>query len=420
MRKVLVITYYWPPSGGPGVQRILKFCKYFPEFGWEPIVLTVNNGDYPNLDYSMEQEVADLNIRVIKTKTFELFNLYKLIIGKKSIPSFELNQPNKGFLSTISRWLRMNCFIPDARKGWIPYGVIAGRDLLTKENIKVIFSSGPPHSLHFIAKKLKEESKIPWVADFRDPWTDLFYLEGYNRLKISKAKDVEKEMQILSGADLITTVSPSIYNLLMGKNLRNKVEIITNGYDEDDFLGVESKANTKNSLVISYVGSMAKSQIPESFFMAMCELNKKNIQVKIQFIGNVHPEAVSLIEKMKITNQINSIGYVPHNDAIKYMIASNYLLLVVPNTNNNRGIITGKVFEYLRSKTPIICIAPTDSDVAEIIHETHGGFIFNYDDSKGIVDLILNPKNIYSKNIYKYDRKDLTGQLCKLFSNLAN
>ena len=420
MKKVLVITYYWPPSGGPGVQRILKFCKYFPEFGWEPIVLTVNNGDYPNLDYSLEQEAEELNIRVIKTKTFELFNLYKLIIGKKSLPSFELNQSKKGFLSIISRWLRINCFIPDARKGWIPYGVTAGRDLLTKENIKVIFSSGPPHSLHFIAKKLKEESKISWVADFRDPWTDLFYLEGYNRLKISKAKDVEKEMQILSGADLITTVSPSIYNLLMGKNLRNKVEIITNGYDEDDFLRVESKANTKNSLVISYVGSMAKSQIPKSFFMAMCELKKKNIPIKIQFIGNVHPEAVSLIEKMKITNQINSIGYVPHNEAIKYMIASNYLLLVVPNTSNNKGIITGKVFEYLRSKSPIICIAPTDSDVAEIIHETHGGFIFNYDDSKGIVDLILDPKNIYSKNIYKYDRKELTGQLCQLFSNLVN
>ncbi len=420
MKKVLVITYYWPPSGGPGVQRILKFCKYLPEFGWEPIVLTVKNGDYPNLDYSLEQEVEDLNIRVIKTKTFELFNLYKLIVGKKSLPSFELNQSKKGFLSIISRWLRINCFIPDARKGWIPYGVTAGRDLLTKENIKLIFSSGPPHSLHFIAKKLKEESKIPWVADFRDPWTDLFYLEGYNRLKYSEAADLRKEMQILSSADIITTVSPSIHILLMGKNLRNNVEIITNGYDENDFLGIESKDYTKNSLVISYVGSMAKSQIPKSFFMAMCELKKKNIPIKIQFIGNVHPEAVLLIEKLEITDQINFIGYVSHNEAIKYMSASNYLLLVVPNTSNNKGIITGKVFEYLRSKSPVICIAPTDSDVAKIIHETQGGFIFNYDDSKGIVDLILDPKNIYSKNIYKYDRKELTGQLCQLFSNLVN
>ena len=420
MKKVLVVTYYWPPSGGPGVQRILKFCKYLPEFGWEPIVLTVKNGDYPNLDYSLEQEVEDLNIRVIKTKTFELFNLYKLIVGKKSLPSFELNQSKKGFLSIISRWLRINCFIPDARKGWIPYGVTAGRDLLTKENIKLIFSSGPPHSLHFIAKKLKEESKIPWVADFRDPWTDLFYLEGYNRLKYSEAADLRKEMQILSSADIITTVSPSIHILLMGKNLRNNVEIITNGYDENDFLGIESKDYTKNSLIISYVGSMAKSQIPKSFFMAMCELKKKNIPIKIQFIGNVHPEAVLLIEKLEITDQINFIGYVSHNEAIKYMSASNYLLLVVPNTSNNKGIITGKVFEYLRSKSPVICIAPTDSDVAKIIHETQGGFIFNYDDSKGIVDLILDPKNIYSKNIYKYDRKELTGQLCQLFSNLVN
>ena len=416
----MVVTYYWPPSGGPGVQRILKFCKYLPEFGWEPIVLTVKNGDYPNLDYSLEQEVEDLNIRVIKTKTFELFNLYKLIVGKKSLPSFELNQSKKGFLSIISRWLRINCFIPDARKGWIPYGVTAGRDLLTKENIKLIFSSGPPHSLHFIAKKLKEESKIPWVADFRDPWTDLFYLEGYNRLKYSEAADLRKEMQILSSADIITTVSPSIHILLMGKNLRNNVEIITNGYDENDFLGIESKDYTKNSLIISYVGSMAKSQIPKSFFMAMCELKKKNIPIKIQFIGNVHPEAVLLIEKLEITDQINFIGYVSHNEAIKYMSASNYLLLVVPNTSNNKGIITGKVFEYLRSKSPVICIAPTDSDVAKIIHETQGGFIFNYDDSKGIVDLILDPKNIYSKNIYKYDRKELTGQLCQLFSNLVN
>jgi glycosyltransferase involved in cell wall biosynthesis len=417
MKKVLVVTYYWPPAGGPGVQRVLKFCKYFPEFGWDPVVLTVRNGEYPNLDPTLLEEAE--NINVYKSISFNPFLLYKILTRKKSVPTFSLDHDSTRGFSRIPQWIRLNCFIPDARKGWVPFAVRMGKKILKKENIDLIFSSGPPHSLHFIANKLKEKYGIPWIADFRDPWTDLFHLEGHNRLSMVQENDRKKEEKILSSADMITTVSSSLKNLLIQKQMSKRIEMVNNGYDENDFTEIPKKQINNDKIVISYIGGMAKSQIPESFFKAISILKNKNVNVRLRFSGNLHPDAGTIIENLGINDLVKYGGYVSHQDAIQSMVESSFVLLVIPDTANNNGIITGKLYEYLRSYTPIICIAPHNSDAANIIRDTQSGIIFDYTETNGLVDFILNPQDYPFHNIQKYNRKHLTGQLCSLFSDLV-
>jgi len=417
MKKVLVVTYYWPPAGGPGVQRVLKFCKYFPEFGWDPVILTVQNGEYPNLDFTLLQESVKMN--VYKTFSLNPFLLYKIISRKKNVPTFALDYDSEKGFSKISQWIRLNCFIPDARKGWVPFAVRMGKKILNQENIDLIFSSGPPHSLHFIAKNLKKQYNIPWIADFRDPWTELFHLEGHNRLKFIQKNDRKKEKRIISSADIITTVSSNLHDLFIQKQKNKRVKIITNGYDETDFTGISKKDINNNKIVISYIGGMSKSQIPESFFKAILKLKKENINILLRFSGNIHPDAISIIENLGISNQVKYDGYVSHKDAIQAMVESKFLLLVIPNTTNNNGIVTGKIFEYIRSYTPIICIAPHDSDAANIIRDTKSGQIFDYHDTNGIVNFILAPQECIFYNIQKFNRKQLTGKLCTIFTELV-
>jgi glycosyltransferase involved in cell wall biosynthesis len=419
LKKVLVISYYWPPSGGPGVQRVLKFCKYLPEFGWEPIVLTVKDGEYPNLDYSLEKEADKLGIRVIKTKTYEPFKFYKWMTGKNSMPSYELNKSKSGLFSKLSKWIRMNYFIPDARKGWIPYGVKAGRELLKNEKIDMIFSSGPPHSLHFIAKKLKEEFSVPWVSDFRDPWTDLFYYDGHERSAIAEKKDAEMEKEILESADGVTTVSDGTKNILTNKGNDININVVHNGYDEDDFCHTAESKIKNSKKIITYVGSMALSQVSEEFFKGISDLIwDNNEDIEIRFIGDVHEKAWELIKSYNLRDKVFHLGYIPHNEVISKLFESDILLLVIPNTKESKLIITGKLYEYLRSGIPILALADLDGDAAKILNDTKSGIVVSHDDAEGIKDIILQKEYELSQNIEQFSRKELTHLLTEIFNRV--
>ena len=416
----MVITYYWPPSGGPGVQRVLKFCKYLPEFGWEPIVLTVKDGEYPNIDISLEKEVEELGIRVIKTNTYEPFTAYKWLTRKKSLPSYELNKSNSGFFSMLSKWIRINYFIPDARKGWIPYGVKAGKELLNNENIDIIFSSGPPHSLHFIAKKLKEISKIPWVADFRDPWTDLFYYDTYKRVARALNKDIEMEKEILNSADFVTTVSNGTKELLNTKVEDLNAHVIHNGFDPEDFTDIEIPNKNDGNKIITYIGSMSESQVSEGFFRAVSDLIHKNGEnIIIRFIGNLHQRALDLIKEYNLESYTDQLGYCNHCEVIIKLFESDLLLLVIPNTKKSKLIITGKLYEYLKSEKPILAIANLKGDAAKIIDQTHSGSVYQYDDVKGIKNFISQNQHQKPIHIDQFSRRELTKELDRVFVNTA-
>lgn len=424
MKKVLIITYYWPPAGGPGVQRVLKFAKYLPQFGWEPIILTVENGEYPAIDESLLNEIPS-NIKIYKTKSFEPFTFYKSVTGQKgNIPTHVLSKSeNESSLQKLSKWIRANVFIPDARVGWIPSIIKEGMKIIDKERPELIFSSSPPHSLQIGAMKLAEKSGLKWVADFRDPWTDGFWQKDLSRTNYAVKKDSKFEKEVLQNSDAIVTVSESISNLLNEK-CRNNFYVIPNGYDEHDFSNRTKLRSEKFTIV--YTGSLRKSQIPHKFLSSLSELSSNDAitNLELHFIGTVHPDAIDLVNELNLRKLVKFYPYKPHSELIKYIVNADLLLLSIPDTQNNEGILTGKLFEYIGSKNFILCIGPKNGDAANIISELDCGITceFNEDPSELILvkynDWKIGITHNYNIHSDQYTRKNLTEKLSSIFDSI--
>jgi len=410
MKNILVVTYYWPPSGGPGVQRVLKFCKYLPEFGWRPIILTVSNGDFPVYDNSLE--IENKRFEIFKSKSISFHKIFNFFTRKNNTPTFQLSKSKKDNLFIkFSRWIRLNVIIPDGRIGWYFSAVNKGEDILKRYKIDVIFSSAPPYTAHLIAKKLSISNAIPWVADFRDPWTNRFYNYENKRSWITEKLDKALEKSVIDSAHKRITVSKDIAN-----HYNKPFSIIHNGYDEDDFKNIIS-LNKNQKTIISYLGTMTKSQNPKNFFKVISNLNDKRNEYLIELIGNIHPDIKFYIQKKGYNKFINFISYVDHKEAIQRMAASNFLLLSIPNSRNNKGIVTGKLFEYIRSMTKIIMIGPKEGEAANIIKETYSGSCFEFTDKDEIYDFFLGKDHHEeTRNFKQYERKNLTSKLVKILN----
>ena len=410
LKKVLVISYYWPPSGGPGVQRVLKFCKYLNKFGWEPIVLTVKDGDFPAKDYSLNEEAK--TTKVYYAKSISLHRFYNWIAGRKTTPTHNLSSSNKdSIIVKLFRWIRNNLIVPDGRIGWYPNAVKIGSSIINSNDIRVIFSSAPPYTAHLIAMKLSKKHSIPWVADFRDPWVDRFYNYENKRLWLTKLVDSSLEKKVINNASALTTVSKTISGYY-----EKPFCVIPNGYDEEDFTSVNEKE--KNTVVISYLGTMTKSQNPSMFFQSINELNLNQEKYRIDLIGNIHPDIKSYIQNNKYDNFIKIKPYRPHKDAIRKMCNSDFLLLVIPNTKKNMGIVTGKLFEYIRSMRKIIMIGPPNSDAAKIIAQTNSGVCFDYNEKNKIKRLLMENNLPTTSNYQQYSRESLTKTLSLVFEKV--
>lgn len=423
MKKVLIISYYWAPSGGPGVQRILKFVKYLPQFGWQPIILTVENGNYPSIDKSLLAEIP-AGCRVYKTKSFEPFELYKSLTGRQGdqkIPTFILNRKEKeSTVEKLSRWMRANVFVPDAKIGWRKYILKEGLKVIEKENPDIIFSSSPPHSLQLGAMKLAKKSGLKWVADFRDPWSDAFWQKDIKRMQFARAKDKKYEREVLSHADHITSVSKTVaanYNKIVPHNYT----VIPNGFDETDF---NFNLEKRDKFVISYTGTLGESQRINNFIETLNGLDayiKQNLE--INFYGTFHP---SILKAAAGCNLINVFNNIDHNKVVKVMSESQILLLVIPDSPGNEGILTGKLFEYMATGNYVLGIGPVNGDASEILNETGAGKMFGYnDDLKSIIFDQFNKwqtgvtNSINETALLQYSRKNLTAKLVKVFEGLA-
>ncbi len=411
LKKILVITYYWPPSGGPGVQRVLKYCKYLPKYGWEPIILTVSDGDFPVLDESLGLEVE--NFKVFKTKSFSFHKLFNFLNKKSNTPTFQLSSSDKdSFFVRFSRWIRLNIIIPDGRIGWLFGALKKGNSIISQHKIDAIFSSAPPYTAHLIAKRLSLSNKIPWVADFRDPWTDRFYNYENKRWWLAQKLDKYLEHSVIKNADKCITVSTTI-----SRYYKKPFKVIHNGYDEDDFSNIVPYKN--KNIVISYLGTMTKSQNPKRFFEVISKQNIDQIKYQIDLIGNIHPDIQDYIMTKGYDRFVSLKPYVDHQEAIKIMVNSTFLLLVIPNTRKNKGIVTGKLFEYIRSMTKILMIGPQNADAAKIISDTNSGRCFDFEDRERIVKYLNSCSNTETKNYEKYSRDRLTFELSKLFEEVA-
>ena len=422
MKKVLIITYYWPPSGGAGVQRWLKFAKYLPEFGWQPVILTVDPkyASFPQRDESLALEV-DAGCMVYTTKSFELYNLYKLISGKKEVPYGGFaNESKEGLFQKASKFLRGNFLLPDPRRGWNKYALKKAEELIREFKIDTVVTTSPPHSTQLIGLKLKQKFNIRWIADLRDPWTDIYYYNQFKHTALARKIDLNFEREVVENVDLLITVSEDLKRIFAEKSnlpIENKTVVIPNGFDEDDFR--RTNIPTENRKVITYTGTISEAYDVDSLLEALCLLSEDSkSQILVRFVGKVPSSVDARFRSSGI--EVELVGYVNHAKSIEYLFRSDLLLLVIPKVKNNRGILTGKFFEYLASQKPILAIGPTDGDLAKIIRETQCGKLFDYDDSKGMLQFIQEklalPKiTMKTELASQYSRKELTQKLTESF-----
>lgn len=426
MKKALIITYYWPPSGGSGVQRWLKFVKYLREFGIEPIVLTVDPAfaTFPNHDYSLLEEIPQ-GIEIHTTQAASPFELYKKIRKKDAPQSGFSGEKKVGLTDKLMRFIRGNFFIPDARIGWNKFALEKARTIIRENDIDCIVTTSPPHSTQLIGLELKKEFKLRWIADLRDPWTEIYYNQELFRTPFAKRKDYKFEQACLKNADKIVVVSQDIKRHF-GANrseILSKIEVIPNGFDESDFKKkstLENVAQNCNSgrNIISYVGNLGEQYPVGGFLEAFAEIVKKDKNWKLQFVGNCHGGVKQIIEQLKISENVVFIPYVSHKEAIDYMLNATILLLIIPEIENNKGILTGKLFEYIATGNPILNIGPKDGDAAAILKENAISTTLNSNEKQSIIKFILNSTtnqfsaNDLSKN--KFSRRNLTGEVAKL------
>lgn len=427
MKKVLIITYYWPPSGGAGVQRWLKFAKYLPEFGYEPIIYTPENPEFPVVDDSLLEDVPE-GITVLKQPIWEPYNWYRQFLGqkdKKIGAGFVSEKKEPGILHKISVWVRGNFFVPDARRFWIKPSVNYLSKYLSENPVDAVISTGPPHSMHLIALELKKRLGVKWIADFRDPWTNIDF---YKELMLSKWADKKHrrlEQEVLTAADSVVTIGYTMAEEMKKLGAKD-VETITNGFDEADFPEENPKVDEEFS--ISHIGTFSPSRNHPKFWQALSELKSENqdfaAKLKIRTVGVVDYKVESSIIEHGLAENWERIEYVSHTEVLKYQRSSKVLLVCVNNTPNATGILPGKFFEYMASGRPILAIGPKKSDIGTVLSKTKSGVIVNRDDLRGIKHALLsmfNEANELTRNeieVAKYSRKQLTREMVRIINSL--
>ena len=424
--KLLIITYYWPPAGGPGVQRWLKFVKYLPDFGIQPIVYVPENPTYPIVDEGLLSEVSDKAI-VLKNNIFEPYQLAGFFSKKqtKKISSGIIPAAKKqSFLERILLWTRGNLFIPDARFLWVKPSVTFLKKYIQENEIDTIVTSGPPHSLHLIGLELKKELNVKWFADFRDPWTTIGYHKALKLSLYAEKKHKNLERQVLNAADTILVTSKTTKTEFQAITSK-PIEVITNGYDVEKVV----KESLDKKFTLAHIGSFLSDRNPKILWQSLQELINENElfaqHFQLKLIGKISQEILDSITAYKLQNHCNNLGYVSHIDAIQHQRKSQVLLLIEIDSPETKSIIPGKIFEYLVSERPIVAIGPKDSDFAEIITSTNTGVFFTYDEKERLKKTIISYFELYlQKNLYvfpvglqQYSRKSLTEKLAKLITH---
>ncbi len=431
MKKVLFISYYWPPAGGAPVQRILKFYQYLPEFGWEPYILTTLDGDFPFVDESLNKLVRP-NTTIVRSKGFSLHKIFSRLSPKSKknfVPYGFTDNSKNGFMDNLSRWVKYN-FIPDTRYPWRFGTVRKAVKLIRREKIDLIFSSSPPQTNHIIARKAARRTGIPWVADFRDPWTDVFWVidEKTKRWKWIHRIDQRIERKTIAKMDEIITVGPSLVEMLQRKTSK-QIHEINNGFDEAYFPSDAWQPSDHFRMV--YAGSISKEQDPKCFFDAVNELMSVPSfasKARIEFLGNFPTYLHDLVQHYPFADRVTFSLYTHYEASLSFIAKADLLLMMVPRTADNKCIITSKLFDYMGSRRPILAFGPEDGDAAVILDRTSAGKMFDYSHVSEAAQWILDHFNRWENNetatstsneIASYTRRNLTQQLARLFDQVA-
>ncbi|SDQ78821.1 glycosyltransferase [Flagellimonas zhangzhouensis] len=420
MRKVLVIAYYWPPAGGPGVQRWLKFVKYLPDFDIEPIVYVPENPSYPIVDENMVSEVPK-NIKILKQPIKEPYFWASLLSKKKTktISSGIIKEKNPSVLEKLLLWVRGNLFIPDARKLWVKPSIKYLAKVIAEEGIQTIITTGPPHSLHLIGLGLKKKYNIQWIADFRDPWTSIGYHKQLRLTDYARQKHKALEKGVLLKADKIVVTSKTTKSEF--ESITPKpIKVITNGFDDE-----LSPVTLDKAFTISHIGSLLTGRNPLGFWQAIQELVNENEDfrkvVKIQLAGVVGEEVLQSIQHFGLESYVQQMGYLSHDEVLQVQQKSQLLLLLEIDSEETQGIIPGKIFEYFNAERPILAIGPKGWEAGTMVEELKAGNFCLHSKVDQLKLVLLNAFQKYqngtlvcdSKGIEQFHRKALTESLAK-------
>lgn len=425
-KKLLIITYYWPPAGGPGVQRWLKFVKYLPDFNVQPIVYIPENPTYPIVDAHLEKEVSQKAI-ILKKSIFEPYQLASFLSKnktKKISSGIIPNQKKQSFLDKFLLWIRGNLFIPDARVFWVKPSVAFLEKYIRENEIEMIVTSGPPHSLHLIGLELKQKLNLKWLADFRDPWTTIGYHKSLRLSSYAAKRHKELEHQVLNSADTIIVTSKTTKTEFQAITSK-PIEVITNGFDVEKV----EKQTLDSKFSLAHIGSFLSERNPlilwESLVELIQEIPEFKSHLEIKLMGAVSQEVLETISQFGLNSYLNNLGYVSHAEAVAHQRKSQVLLLIEINSEDTKSIIPGKLFEYMVSERPIVAIGPKDSDFAEIITNTNTGVFFDYSEKTKLKSGLLGFYNQFLEGklqsnpvgLQKYSRKSLTKELATLLTS---
>ncbi len=428
MKKVLIITYYWPPAGGPGVQRVVRFVQHLPDFGWQPVVLTVADGDYPAIDESLAEKIPAV-CRVYPTPVLEPYQLYRKLSGKRredQLPTFILSKKERESITErLARWIRGNVFLPDARVGWIPYAVKTGKKVIREEKIDLIFATSPPHTVQLIAKKLAQTSGLPWVADFRDPWTEAFWAEEIPQTRLAKRFDQHLEMSVLRRLSVLTTVSEGLGKMFAQKVPSLHYKVIHNGFD---LLPAEPVCAEK--FIILHFGHVNKSQDLSTFFQALETLPQTmREQTKLIFVGRIFEGFRELFAKYEGIFDIEMRDYMPLQELMVFARQASLLLRPMIRTSYAKDVVGAKTFDYLALRKPILTLGEKNSVSEKILSETGSGEIFEYQDIAGMGAFVQKNFEIWKSRGYvllenadrleKYTTRYNVARLVDVFNSLC-
>ncbi len=429
--KVLIITYYWPPSGGSGVQRWLKFVKYLPKTGWKPFVYTPSNPSFAIADNSLEKDVPIEAVIITQPiwEPYDAFSKLNKLLGRKEVkPSDFVSTGKKSLFKSVSTWVRGNFFIPDARVFWVNPSVKFLNNYIQQNNIEVIVTTGPPHSIHLIGLGLKKKNQnLKWLADFRDPWSEWDLLDNLMLTNWARKKHSKLEYQVLTKADEVITIAPYHVERLEALGKR-KVKLLTNGFDADDFRAINHIKTSK--FTIRHIGIVDELRDPRPVMEAIITCCQQNpdfaADILIEFIGNVNAGFKDYVSGDSILNSITRfVNQMPHSELLKSYGQTDLQLLVLAHTVIAPGNLPGKFFEYLASGNSILAIGPTKGDAAEVLNQTKAGRIFEREDKNGIQEALLAYYTEWKEGMKKnpsdvsvFTRENLTNQLAEILRSL--
>jgi len=425
LKRVLIVTYYWPPNGGSGVQRWLKFAKYLPEFGWEPIIFTPENPLIAQRDESLMRDVAP-NLEVLR---WPIWDPVAKLQERSGNPNVGLLQKEKSatWKTKVITWLRGNLLIPDPKIFWVRPAVKYLTAYLQAHPVDVVVTTGPPHSMHLIGLRLQQQLGVKWVADFRDPWTRIDFFKDLMPSYIARRLHHKMEKNVVQATDLVLGVSQEIcddYQSLGAKNIQK----LTNGFDPGDYEALPE--NPESGFTISHIGNLVPSRNPVQLWRglrwALEAQPELEAHLKLRFVGNVDVSVKEHLKEFQLDHLATFVTYVPHKEVVKEQAKSRILLLLVNNTPNAGGILTGKLFEYMAAKRFILAIGPRDGELERVLQDTQSGSVLDFEDAAGIKTLVLEEFQsfkegapMYRPNFAdKYSRKELTKKLTQLLDGI--